>query len=397
MASRTEDADNAVDFIAGGAAVEHYDVCIVGGGIAGASIAYHLDREARVLLLERETHVGSHSTGRSAAVYSPQYGSLLNRRLTAIAGRFLRDPPAGFTATPLLAPRGFLTLGHDVDLDERARALSEAAETGSLLESLTPAEIRSRIPFLRADAVSWGLYDADAQDMDVDAILQGYLRGARAAGTTVLTDAEVLSLSTGSRGWTVVTQKGPCTATIVVNAAGAWADTVGEMAGATPLQIIPHRRTAFVCDVPAQADLSRCPMTVWAGESFYFKPEAGRLLGSLAEENPTTPHDAQPDDLDVAIAVDRIEGVVDFPIHKLIRAWTGLRSFAPDRDPVSGFDVDRPGFYWHAALGGYGIQTSAALGAVAAQRLLDRPLATLYADAGIDYAALSPIRLGVRP
>lgn len=377
--------------------MEHYDVCIVGAGIAGASVAYHLAPHARVLLLERESHPGSHSTGRSAAVYSPQYGSLLNRRLTAVAGRFLRDPPTGFAAVPLLTPRGFLTVGHDADLAAREAALEEAAATGEPLVPLTPGEVRARVPFLRPDAVRWGLYDAAAEDMDVEAMLQGYLRGARGHGATVRSDAEVLGLAHGSDGWTVHTGGDAVTAAVVVNAAGAWADPLGALAGAAPLRIVPHRRTAFVCDVPARVDLARCPMTVWADEAFYFKPEAGRLLGSLAEETPTAPCDPQPDDLDVAIAVDRIEGVVDFTIHKLVRAWTGLRSFAPDRDPVSGFDSRLPGFYWHAALGGYGIQTSAALGAFAASRVLDRPLPPVLADAGLAAADLSPARLRAGP
>lgn len=374
--------------------MEHYDVCIIGGGIAGASVAYHLAPHARVVLLERESQVGYHSTGRSAAVYSPQYGSLLNRRLTAVAGGFLTAPPPDFCASPLLRPRGFLTVGHDADLAARATAIAEAADTGETLIPLTPAEVHGRIPFLKAGAISWGLYDPAAQDMDVDAMLQGYLRGARAQGARVITGAEVTSCACSGGDWRIDGPGVALGAGIVVNAAGAWADQVAALAGARPLAIVPHRRTAFICDVPLGVDLTRCPMTVWANESFYFKPEAGRLLGSLAEENPTIAGDPQPDDLDVAIAVDRIETVIDFEIKKLVRAWTGLRSFAPDRDPVSGFDAHVPNFYWHGALGGYGIQTSAALGAFAAYHLLGRSLPEALIDAGIVPSDLSPVRLG---
>jgi len=375
--------------------VEQFDICIVGGGIAGASVAYHAAPHARVLLLEREAQVGYHSTGRSAAVYSPQYGSLLNRRLTTAAGPFLKLPPPGFASTRLLSPRGFLVIGHDSELDAREEALREAAATGEALIPLTPAEIRTRIPFLKPDAVSWGLLDPRAEDMDVEAMLQGYLRGARQHGAVLRTQSSVTAVPRDGDGWRVQGEQLDVRAAVIVNAAGAWADELGALAGARPLGVIPHRRTAFVCDVPVGTDLTQCPMTVWGHESFYFKPEAGRLLGSLAEENPTQAGDPQPDDLDVAIAVDRIEQVIDFEIKKLTRAWTGLRSFVADRDPVSGFDTAVPGFYWHCALGGYGIQTSPALGLFAAHTVLDRPLPESLVAAGIQTTHLAPGRLGV--
>ncbi len=384
-------------WVSGGSWVEQFDICIVGGGIAGASVAYYAAPHARVLILEREAQVGYHSTGRSAAVYSPQYGSLLNRRLTAAAGPFLRQPAAGFAETRLLSPRGFLTMGHDAQLEAREDALREAAATGEALIPLTPAEIRARIPFLKPDAVSWGLLDTSAEDMDVEAMLQGYLRGARQHGAVMRTQAGVDAISRDGAGWRLQGEQLDVRAAVIVNAAGAWADELGALAGARPLGLVPHRRTAFVCDVPAGTNLTQCPMTVWGHESFYFKPEAGRLLGSLAEENPTHAGDPQPDDLDVAIAVDRIEQVIDFEIKKLLRAWTGLRSFVSDRDPVSGFDANLPGFYWHCALGGYGIQTSPALGLFAAHTVLGRALPDTLASAGIQTAHLSPTRLGVHP
>jgi D-arginine dehydrogenase len=377
--------------------MEQFDICIVGGGIAGASVAYFAAPHARVLLLEREPQAGYHSTGRSAAVYSPQYGSLLNRRLTAVAGDFLRAPPAGFAAQPLLTPRGFLTIGHDSDLAARDDALAEAAATGETLLALTPAEIRARIPFLKADAVTWGLLDSSAEDMDVEAMLQGYLRGARENGAVVRTNVDVVTLERDGAGWRLQGPALDVRAGQLVNAAGAWADEVAQKAGVAPLGVVPHRRTALVCDVPNAADLQRCPMTVWGHESFYFKPEAGRLLISLAEETPTEPADAQPEELDVAIAVDRVEQVVNFEIRKLQRAWAGLRSFVADRDPVSGFDEHAGGFYWHAALGGYGIQTSPALGLYAASALVGRALPDAFAAAGIIPATLAPARLGERP
>ena len=179
----------------------------------------------------------------------------------------------------------------------------------------------------------------------------------------------------------------------VVNAAGAWADEFAGRAGVAPLHLIPHRRTAFTFDPPANAVVSRWPMVTDADGQFYFKPDAGRLLGSLAEEVPSPPIDAQPEDLDVAIAVDRIEQVIDYSVTRVLRSWTGLRVFAPDREPVSGFESGAPGFYWHAALGGYGIQTAPALGAYAAASILGRKPPEALIARGIDPAQLQVQRL----
>jgi D-arginine dehydrogenase len=179
----------------------------------------------------------------------------------------------------------------------------------------------------------------------------------------------------------------------VVNAAGAWADHVAALAGVAPLGLIPHRRTAFIFDPPETHAVAGWPMVADAAEQYYFKPDAARLLGSLADEVPVPPGDAQPEDLDVAIAVDRIEQVVDFPIRRVLRSWAGLRTFAPDRDPVSGYEPGASGFYWHAGLGGFGIESSAALGAFGAASILDHVLPAALVERGIGAAQLAPIRL----
>jgi D-arginine dehydrogenase len=373
--------------------MESADVCIIGGGMAGASVAYHLAPHARVVLLEREPHVGYHSTGRSAALYAPQYGSPVIRRLTAAAGPFLRAPPEGFAAAPLLTPRGFMTIGR---ADQRA-ALAEHETVARLadqsVQRLTSAEARTLVPSLRADAVDWALLDPSAQDLDVEALLQGFLRGARGHGAHVLTTREVTALESTAGRWRVRGPEFEIDARVVVNAAGAWADPLAGLAGLEPLGLVPNRRTAFIFDVPAGVAAACWPMVSDAEEQFYFKPEAGRVLGSLAEEVPVPPGDAQPEDLDVAIAVDRIEQVLDFPVQRVLRAWAGLRVFSRDRDPVSGFDPARNGFYWHAAIGGYGIQTAASLGAFAAATILGHPAPDALADAGLAAASLAPARL----
>ena len=369
------------------------DVCIIGGGMAGASVAFHLAPHARVTLLERESHVGYHSTGRSAALYSPNYCSSLVQRLTLAGQPFLSSPPAGFTATPLLRDRGYLMIGRTAQLAARGQYEEEARAVGLDTLRLTIPEARELVPVLRPEAIDWALLDPNAWDLDVDSLLQGFLRGARAHGASVLTAREAVTLARDGDAWRITSSGFEIRAGIVVNAAGAWADEVARRAGVAPLGLVPHRRTAFIFDPPEKVAVAHWPMVADAEEQFYFKPDAGRLLGSLAEETPSPPVDALPEDLDVAIAVDRIERVVDFPVRRVLRAWTGLRVFGPDRDPVSGFDPDAHGYYWHAGLGGVGIQTAAGLGAFAAAIIRGAALPSALGERGVDAGQLAPERL----
>ena len=373
------------------------DVCIIGGGMAGASIAWHLAPHASVALLEREPHAGYHSTGRSAALFSPNYCSRLVQQLTLAAQPFLDAPPAGFAAAPLLHERGYLMVGRNAQIAALAQYEREATAAGLTTARMTSTEARALVPVLRAEACDWAMLDANAWDLDVDALLQGFLRGARAHGARWLGSHEVTAIARDGAGWhirgAVRSDDFELRAQTVVNAAGAWADGVAKLAGIAPLGLVPHRRTAFIFDAPLGLETKRWPMVADADELFYFKPDAGRMLGSLGEEVPSPPVDAQPDDFDVATAVDRIEQVIDFPVQRVLRSWTGLRVFGPDRDPVSGFETNVSGFYWHAALGGYGIQTAAALGAFAAATILGRELPETLAAQQLTAAQLSPQRL----
>lgn len=367
------------------------DVCIIGGGMAGASLAYRLGPDTRVLLLEREPHLAYHSTGRSAALYDPQYGSPVIRVLTAASGPFYHEPPVGFAQ--VLTQRGSLFIGRADQQAALERYAAIAQESGQALNRLSTDEMLALVPALRPQAAQWGLYDALAMDMDVEALLQGYLKAARREGLRVLTGQEVLEIRRIGARWHLRTPEHEVVADVIVNAAGAWADEIARLAGVAPLGLVPCRRTAFTFTVPAEINVNRWPFVMDAEEQFYFKPDAGRLLGSLAEEVPSEPGDAQPDDFDVAVAVDRIEGALNFPITRVVRAWTGLRTFGPDRNPVSGFESSAPGFYWHCALGGYGIQTSAAMGLFAASAIAGAAMPEALSARGLRPEQLTPGRL----
>jgi D-arginine dehydrogenase len=373
--------------------MELIDVCIVGGGMAGASVAFHLAPHARVTLLEREPHVAYHSTGRSAALYAPNYCSELVRRLTLAGRSFLAAPPTGFAAVPLLHERGFLLIGKNSQLAACEKYEIEALAAGLETKRLTSQEARELVPVLRAESCDWALRDPNVWDLDVDALLQGFLRGARAHGATVHTTREAAAIARDGTAWRITGPGYELRADVVVNAAGAWADEFAVRAGIAPLGLVPHRRTAFIFDPPARTAIAQWPMVTDADEQFYFKPDAGRLLGSLAEEVPSPPVDAQPEDLDVAVAVDRIEQVIDYSVTRVIRSWTGLRVFAPDREPVSGFEPGESGYYWHAGLGGYGIQTAPALGAYAAATITGRKLPQALIECGVDQVRLQVQRL----
>lgn len=369
------------------------EVAIIGGGMAGASVAYHLAPHAQVTLLEREPHPAYHSSGRSAALFAPTYGSSLTQRLTLAGQPFLAGPSQGFASAPLLRERRFLLLGREAQLAERDQYERVSRDVGLRTERLSPAEARRVLPALRPEACDWALLDPAAWDIDVDALLQGFLRGARAHGAQVMTNSAVTGLDRTGAAWRIRMPEREVRADVIVNAAGAWADEIAALAGLAPLKLVPHRRTAFIFDPPESMTVADWPMVADAASQYYFKPDARRLLGSLAEEVPAPAGDAQPEDLDVAIAVDRIEQVIDFPILRVRRSWAGLRVFSPDRDPVSGPELGVPGFYWHAGLGGYGIETSPALGAFAAAKILGHALPGALTERGIGAAELAPQRL----
>jgi D-arginine dehydrogenase len=372
------------------------DFLVIGGGIAGASAAHWLAPHARVILLERESQPGYHSTGRSAALFMESYGTAQVRALTMASRAFLEHPPEGFAEHPLLTPRGAMMVAgteHMAELEAHWEVL-RAMDTGA--SRLSGEQAREMVPVLRPDQVLGAVYEPDAADMDVHAIHQGYLRGMRRAGGQLVCDAEVTAIERVGSHWRVTAGGAVYEAPVVLNAAGAWVDTVAHLAGVQPLGIEPRRRSAFIFAPPEGANganAAQWPMVFGADEGWYIKPDAGMLLGSPANADPVEPQDIQPEEMDIAIAMHRIEEATTLTIRRPTRTWAGLRSFVPDGDLVGGFEPGAPGFFWVAAQGGYGIQTSAAMGEACAALARGLPLPERIAGFGLTAEMLGPQRL----
>ena len=347
--------------------LQQYDVIIIGAGIAGASAGYFLSESRRVVVLEREDQPGYHSTGRSAALFTETYGNASTRALTTGARPFFESPPNGFADGPLLSPRGLLFVGRADQQETLDRQYEEVSRLSREVRRISAAECLAICPVLRAGHVAGALAEPDCMDIDVASLHQGYLKGLRANGGRVVTDAEVRGLETApGGGWVADTKAGRFVAPILINAAGAWADVIAELAGLAPLGLVPKRRTAVLVEPPGGTDSAAWPMVVDADEELYFKPDAGKLLLSPADETPSPPCDAQPEELDVAIAIDRLEKMTSLAGLRPSHTWAGLRTFAPDKTLIAGFEPGVDGFFWLAGQGGYGIQTSPSMGRIAA-------------------------------
>jgi D-arginine dehydrogenase len=371
---------------------ETADFIVIGAGIGGASIAYWLAQQARVIVLEGEAHPGYHSTGRSAALFMESYGPPQVRALTRASLDFFRNPPAGFCDHALLSPRGafmFAAPGQEAQLDAHEASVRQ---TSSVVERLDAQAALELLPVLRSGEVIGGVLEKDAADIDVDALLQGFLRGARQRGARTVNDAAVTGMQHADGIWTVTTARGSYQAPTVVNAAGAWADELARLAGAAPVGLVPKRRSAFLFTPPEGIASSHWPLFLDVEESFYIKPDAGMLLGSPCNADPAPPHDVQAEELDIAIAIDNIERMTTLRIRRPSHVWAGLRSFVADGELVGGFDAKLPGFFWAAAQGGYGIQSAPGAGRYYASMLLGEEAAPALAAFGFDPARISPAR-----
>lgn len=355
------------------------DIIVIGGGIAGLSAAARLSRDAKVTVLEQEAATGYHASGRSAALFEQNYGLPSTVALNKASAPYHFEANGGY-----LSPRGLLILGQA----NEAEAFDADIETMGV-DRISLDKAHDLVPILKPDAVAFAGYHAAAYDLDTDRMMQDFIRALRSNGGSVLTDAHVTSITRQTDGWQVETTSGAHGCAKVVNAAGAWADVIADMAGISPINITPCRRSMARIAAPGGHDVAQWPMFFGVGEAWYAKPDAGALLVSPADADPVPPQDAWADDMVLAEGLARYEAHVTIPVTRPIATWAGLRSFSPDRALVLGPDVDDPSFIWCAAQGGYGFQTAPA----ASQLLADLVMGRTPALAADVVACLTPGRL----
>jgi len=363
----------------------HADVVIIGGGMAGVSLAARLAPMLSVRLLERESQLGYHSTSRSAAMFIPNYGTPLLRQLILASEDDLKGDMV--VDGGVLSLRGELAM---VSADE-TDALQTYLDGSVGLSLITPAEAAELCPILSEDKFVSAVYDAKAADIDVDRLFQGFIRLAKTAWANITTNSEVKAISRKGKHWQVTTNQGDIQANVIVNASGAWAGVIGEMASASPITITPCRRSAAMITLPNDLSPDSWPMIASISETWYAKPDAGRLMVSPADQDPIAPCDAWADDLVLAEGIDRFEQATTIKVTRLEHQWAGLRSFADDHEPVVGFDPDAAGFFWLAGQGGNGIQTAPALSMIAKELILGETGPQTHADVEM-LAQLSPER-----
>ncbi len=374
-------------------------IAVIGGGIAGASAAYslvHHPAQPEVILLEAEQQLGQHTTGRSAAQYIENYGAGPIRPLTTASRSFFEAPPEEFCDQPLLTPQPILTLGRAGQEETIDRLLAAGTKVNPDISEITPEEAARLVPAVRAEFFTRALIEPDSSDIDVAGLLQCFVRGFAAGGGTIATssrvDAATPKPGSGERGWLLDTTDGTVDADMVINAAGAWGDVVAATAGVAPVGLTPMRRTAFMV-ASRWDDSASWPMIADADLNWYVKPDGVQFLCSPAEETPTEPADARPEEIDVATAIERINEVTTLDIRSVRSSWAGLRTFVSDRAMVMGPDPDRPSFIWCVGQGGNGIQTAPAAGRLMADLCLEGAPGASFAGSGLDMAGLEPARL----
>ncbi len=361
-----------------------FDIAVIGAGMAGASCAAFLSETKRVVLIEAEDAPGYHTTGRSAALWTENYGPPDVRILTRLSRSFFEQPPPGFATVPLLRRRPVLFLATAAQLPE----LDAALAAGAGLRRVSPVEARAMLPALRPNYATGAAVEDEAFDMDVGAIHQGFLRQLQSRGGVLALRHRAGRMSCGGDAWRIETSSGAIfQAGIVVNAAGAWGDEVAIQAGIAPLGLVPKRRTAAIVH-PEPWDAENWPMTLDIAEDWYARPEARtRLMVSPADETPVHPHDVQPEEIDIATGIDRMQRALDIQIRRVEHAWAGLRTFTPDGSLAFGWEPSCERFFWCVGQGGYGIQTAPAAGCLTADLVLGR-------DPGEAAAAVSQVDPG---
>lgn len=369
-----------------------YDFIVIGAGIAGASAAYELAARSTVLTIEAEKQAGYHSTGRSAALFTRNYGSALVRQINALSEPFFYNPPQDFTEVPFLRPRGALAVagpGNEAMLD----AVLAASTDNEPVVEITAQEALSMVPFLRSDRVARAVFEAGVTDIEVANLLQSYLRGCKRRGGRIVTGEPVLALKNTADVWTVTTRAGTYQAKTLINAAGAWADEIGALAGAKKIGLVAKRRTAIIVEPPAGCDVETLPCVDFASSDAYIKPDGGKLMASPGDATPIAPQDVQPDEMDVAVLADWVQRETLITIRRIGHSWAGLRSFVSDDSPVIGYDPIVPEFVWHAAHGGYGIMMAPTLARAVASLCQNGGLPFDLASSGLRSSDFGPERL----
>ncbi|HEX5672336.1 MAG TPA: FAD-binding oxidoreductase [Acidimicrobiia bacterium] len=363
-------------------------VVVIGGGIAGVAAGYYLARAGcQVTLVEKESVLAYHSTGRSAALFFEDYGARAIRPLTRASRSFFDNPPPGLADVGFLERRGAMWIGR---ADQQGSLERELVEAGPNAQNLSPAAAIALVPVLSPD-LAWAIYVPDALDLDVAAIHQAFVRGMRREGANILVSSPAMGLTRHQSSWLTTTPGATYVSDVVVDAAGAWGDEVAALAGVEPVGLDPRRRTAFM--VPGDIAYAHWPLVADVDNLFYFRPDGTQILCSLADETPMPPGDAQPEPLDIALAIERINAATTLGIETVRSAWAGLRTFVADRAMVIGFDRQQPGFFWLVGQGGTGIQTAPAAGELTAALVTGRAPPPIQVDAGLVLDALSPDRL----
>ena len=367
------------------------DFLVVGAGVAGASVSASLSEHGDVVLLEREERAGYHTTGRSAAFFTTNYGNSTIRRLTEASRLFFENPPDGFSSSELMSPHKILTVARSDQGANFVKSFAVAQELGPDIRRVGTSEAEEMCPILRKGYCS-AAYLEQGMYMDVNAIHSGFLRKLRLNGGVLLCGSELLSLQRRDGFWSAHTNNGTYSAPILVNAASAWADQVGALAGAKSIGLVPKRRTVIIFSAPRELVPDNAPMVMDVDEEFYFKPEAGKILASHADETPSLPCDVQPEEIDIAVTVSRVEQAIKVSVGQIEHKWAGLRSFVADNTPVVGFDPYEDGFFWLAGQGGYGIMTSPAIAEAASALILGNSWPASLDRTGVDEGELAPGR-----
>ncbi len=347
-----------------------FDYIVIGAGIAGASVAAHLTTSASVVILEMEDRPGYHTTGRSAAAYEPNYGPKPILAFARASDEFFNVPPSGFADAPLLTKRASLMLEPDSQSQNAAKFLSDA----SSVEEISASEIKKLWPIFRDGYAKRGFIDHSTGDLDVDLLHRGYLKLFKARGGKLLVSSPAQKIARHANSWMITTPQGEFSTPNLINASGAWGDEIAKLAGIKPIGLIPKRRSIGVIPIEGYPDFMSWPFVVDAAETWYCKPQSGKMIVSSADETPVEPHDAFADDMAIAVGIERMMEASTLEVTRLEHSWGGLRTFTPDGSPAIGFDPSTEGFFWLVGQGGYGILSAPGLSRTAAAMALHQPL-----------------------